>query len=134
MRKSVTIPDEEADVMSEARPEPLRPLAVGKEGADGLFIAWNDGHRSVYTWQHLRRHCPCAGCRGESERPPDPFHVLTPSELTPKPPLAPVALEPVGHYAYKIVWNDGHDAGLYTLENLRGLCQCPECRSGEPGV
>lgn len=73
MRGSVTIPDEEADAMSEARPEPLRPLAVGKEGADGLFISWNDGHRSVYTWQHLRRHCPCAGCRGEHERPPDPL-------------------------------------------------------------
>lgn len=114
--------------MSEARPEPLRPLAVGKEGAEGLFIAWNDGHRSVYTWQHLRQHCPCASCRGESERPTDPFRILTPSELAPKPPLAPVALEPVGYYAYKIVWNDGHDAGLYTLENLRALCQCPECR------
>jgi DUF971 family protein len=34
----------------------------------------------------------------------------------------------VGRYAYKIIWNDGHDMGLYTLENLRGLCQCPECQ------
>ncbi len=38
----------------------------------------------------------------------------------------------VGRYAYKIVWNDGHETGIYTLEYLRSLCQCPECtvRSG----
>ena len=44
-------------------------------------------------------------------------------------PLAPVAMTPIGHYAYKITWSDGHDTGIFTLENLRELCQCPECRS-----
>jgi DUF971 family protein len=34
---------------------------------------------------------------------------------------------PVGHYAYKITWNDGHDTGIFTLEHLRELCQCAEC-------
>ena len=34
----------------------------------------------------------------------------------------PAAMAPVGYYAYKIVWNDGHDAGIYTIENLRELC------------
>jgi DUF971 family protein len=29
----------------------------------------------------------------------------------------------VGRYAYKIVWNDGHDAGIYTLDHLRELCR-----------
>jgi DUF971 family protein len=37
-------------------------------------------------------------------------------------------MTPVGHYAYKFTWNDGHDTGLYTLETLRGLCQCSQCR------
>ena len=113
--------------MSDARLVPPRPVALSKEGTDRLVIEWNDGHRGVYTWKHLRDNCPCAGCRGEFGQPPDPFHILTASELAPKPPLAPVSLEPVGHYAYKITWNDGHDTGLYTLENLRGLCQCPKC-------
>ena len=25
-------------------------------------------------------------------------------------------------------FSDGHDTGLYTLEHLRALCQCPACR------
>ena len=117
--------------MPAAQPEPLRPVALEKEGSDRLVIRWNDGHRSVYTWKHLRENCPCAGCRGEFGQPPDPFRILTPSELAPKPPLAPLEMSPVGHYAYKIRWNDGHDTGLFTLENLRSLCQCPACRPAD---
>lgn len=105
----------------------LRPLNIRKEGADRLCIDWSDGHSSVYTWKQLRARCPCAGCREEKQKPPDPFHILTPAELAPKPPLAPTAMTPIGHYAYKIVWNDGHDTGIYTLENLRALCECPLC-------
>jgi DUF971 family protein len=40
-----------------------------------------------------------------------------------------VSVAPVGHYGYKIIWSDGHDAGIFTLEALRELCQCPECAS-----
>lgn len=115
--------------MPSASSNVLVPVALRKEGEDRLVIEWNDGHRSVYSWKHLREHCPCAGCREEHSRPPDPLRVLTPRELAPRPPLAPLAVTPVGHYAYKITWNDGHDTGLYTLENLRALCQCPECSS-----
>jgi len=37
--------------------------------------------------------------------------------------LVPVAMRPVGHYAYQITWNDGHDAGIFTLDALRHLGQ-----------
>ncbi|GIW79623.1 MAG: hypothetical protein KatS3mg105_1430 [Gemmatales bacterium] len=107
----------------------LQPLRLGKEGETGLFIEWNDGHRSVYTWKNLREQCPCASCREEKLKAEDPFRILTPEELKPKPPLAAVEITPVGYYAYKITWNDGHDTGIYTLENLRAMCECPECRS-----
>jgi len=103
---------------------PLLPLTLSKEGADRLVIQWNDGHRGVYAWQHLRNCCPCAACREERLKPVDPFRILKANELA---PLAPVGMAPVGHYAYKITWNDGHDSGIYTLENLRELCQCPAC-------
>jgi len=102
----------------------LLPLTLNKEGADRLVIQWNDGHRSVYAWQHLRNCCPCAACREEHLKPVDPFRILKATELV---PLAPVAMAPVGHYAYKITWSDGHDSGIYTLESLRELCQCPAC-------
>src|SRR5215471_123195 len=103
---------------------PLRPLAIRREGTDRLVIDWSDGYRCSYTWQHLRNNCPCAGCREEREKPPDPFRILKPQELV---PLAPVAMTPVGRYAYKITWSDGHDTGIYTFETLRELCQCSEC-------
>ncbi len=102
----------------------LRPVALQKEGDDKLIIAWSDGHRSEYHWTHLRKNCPCAGCKGEHEQPPDPFRILKPTELA---PLKPVSIAPVGHYAYRIAWSDGHDSGLFTLEHLRELCQCAQC-------
>src|SRR5262249_4881921 len=113
--------------MSASPPETPRPLALRKEGAEGLVIDWSDGHQSTDRRKHLRDNCPCACCREEKVKPADPFHVLTAAELTPKPPLAPVAITPVGYYAYRIIWNDGHDTGLFTLENLRQLCQCEQC-------
>jgi len=113
--------------MSAPASENARPMALSKEEPDRLVIKWSDGHRSIYTWEHLRDNCPCAGCRGEFGQPPDPFRILKPSELSPRPPLAPVEIAPVGNYAYKIVWNDGHDTGLFTLEYLRQLCQCSIC-------
>ena len=103
----------------------LRPVALKKDGEERLLIEWSDGHRSVYSWANLRKNCPCAGCREEREQPPDPFRVLKANELV---PLKPVSIAPVGYYAYKIVWSDGHDSGLFTLENLRRLCECAECR------
>jgi DUF971 family protein len=114
-------------------PEALQPVALRRQGAGQLIIDWKDGHHSVYSWGYLRAHCPCATCREERLKPPDPFRILNEKELV---PLAPVAVSPVGHYAYKITWSDGHDSGIYTLEALRELCQCSACRPHaveEPG-
>ena len=106
--------------------QPVRPLALRKEGDDRLLIDWSDGHHSVHTWQKLRVNCPCAGCRDVREKPPDPFRILKPAELA---PLKPVAVTPIGQYAYKITWSDGHDTGIYSFESLRKVCPCPDCRS-----
>ena len=75
--------------MSGSSPQALMPVALRREGTDQLIIEWSDGHRSVHAWKNLRRHCPCAGCREEREKPPDPFRILKPEELK---PLAPVAM------------------------------------------
>ena len=105
--------------------EAARPVALRKDGDDRLLIDWSDGHHGVCTWKSLREHCPCAGCREDHEKPPDPFRILKPSELL---PLKPVNIAPVGHYAYKITWSDCHDTGLFTLEHLRQLCECELCK------
>ncbi len=97
----------------------LRPVSLKKEG-DGLMIEWNDGASTFATWRKLRASCPCAACTEDRGKPPDPFRILTPEEIAAGAPL-PVAMQPIGHYAYKITWNDGHDTGIYPIERLRQL-------------
>ena len=101
-------------------PGPLRPVTMRRDG-DRLAIEWSDGRTGGVTWRKLRQSCPCATCREEKEKPPDPFHILSERELAAGEP-EPVAMAPVGYYAYKITWNDGHDSGIFTIENLRELC------------
>jgi DUF971 family protein len=96
------------------------PVSLRREGDANLVIEWSDGQRHVHTWKQLRDACPCAACREEREKPPDPLRVLKPAELL---PLRAVSMPRVGRYAYKIVWSDGHDSGIYTLEHLRELGQ-----------
>ncbi len=33
------------------------------------------------------------------------------------------AMEPVGNYAVRFAWNDGHSSGLFTWEALRAICE-----------
>ena len=97
----------------------LRPLSLKRAG-DGLQIEWSDGVNTFVTWQHLRSNCPCASCNEVRNRPPNPFKVLSAKELEAGAP-APKAMKAVGHYAYQITWNDGHDSGIFTLVALRTL-------------
>lgn len=39
-------------------------------------------------------------------------------------------VEPVGHYAIRPTWTDGHDAGIYTWPYLRELCDGLEAKAG----
>jgi|SRR5436190_23977300 len=100
----------------------LRPQALEKLGDDRLRIVWSDGRRGTIAWSRLREVCPCAVCREERQRPPNPLRVLKESEI-PRGPLKPTALTPVGNYAYKVVWNDGHDTGIFPFEFLYSLCE-----------
>jgi DUF971 family protein len=40
--------------------------SIAQSGNYALHIAWNDGHSSgIYSWDHLRRICPCDACIAE---------------------------------------------------------------------
>jgi DUF971 family protein len=97
----------------------LKPLSLRREG-DGLSIDWADGARTFVAWTHLRKNCPCATCNEDRQKPADPFKLLSDKEVAAGSPQ-PARMVPRGYYAYQIVWNDGHDAGIYTLELLRHL-------------
>jgi len=106
-------------------------IAISK--SKGIEIDWKDGHHSSYDNTWLRDWCPCATCTGshgteprqkESESPApagNPFQMF-------KPKIKMLSIEPVGSYAMRISWNDGHDTGIYSYDHLREICPCPQCR------
>ena len=49
-----------------AVPDDVRPAGLSLVGAYGLKIRWSDGHDTgIYTFDRLRRHCPCPRCAGQ---------------------------------------------------------------------
>ena len=44
-----------------------------------------------------------------------------------KPTLKMLKPEPVGNYAIRINWSDGHSSGIYSYDHLRAICPCSEC-------
>ena len=48
----------------------------------------------------------------------------------PESPSTRIAnVKAVGSYALTIIWEDGHDYGIYNWHYLRALCPCPEDRA-----
>jgi DUF971 family protein len=102
-------------------------IAISK--SRGIEIDWKDGHHSSYPLEYLRGHCPCATCTGAHGGAPAAPRARSPFQMY-KPALKMESVEPVGHYAIKIRWNDGHDTGIYTFEYFRSICPCQECERG----
>ena len=95
-----------------------------------MVITWDDKHVSTYSFSLLRAACPCAQCRGghenmKSEPDPGVFNVI----LDDSPKTRVSTVKATGSYALTIVWEDGHDYGIYNWHYLRALCPCPICRS-----
>jgi DUF971 family protein len=99
----------------------LKPISIQRQGT-GLAIRWSDGVDTHIEFAKLRKYCPCATCVEVRKKPEDPFKILSAQELAAGAPT-PVAMHPRGYYAYQIVWNDGHDTGIYSLQLLRQLSE-----------
>jgi DUF971 family protein len=93
-------------------------------------IRWDDGHESVYSFELLRAACPCAQCRGGHENMrAEPDAAVFEQHLGDLPATRISNVKAVGSYALTIVWEDGHDYGIYNWHYLRALCPCPEDRA-----
>ena len=93
-------------------------------------ITWDDAHLSVYPFGLLRAACPWAQCRGGHENmhaPPGAAGFEQQLEDSPATRISNV--KAVGSYALTIVWDDGHDYGIYNWHYLRALCPCPDDRA-----
>ena len=92
-----------------------------------VTLTWSDGHVSVYPFGLLRAACPCASCRGGHENmKAEPDAEVFAAELPDSTETRLVNVNAVGSYAISIVWEDGHDYGIYNWHYLRALCPCKE--------
>ncbi len=111
----------------------IRPakVRVDKTGGTGMTIEWHDGHSSSWSFAWLRAACPCATCNEERDTEGRAVGVAKPKPASLLPmyeaPPQPVEVTPVGKYAIRFKWNDGHEAGLYSWDYLRNICD-PEVR------
>lgn len=108
-----------------------KSVKVNLTTGTGVVIDWKDGHTSTYSFPFLRDACPCALCdeeRSKSGRKPGDPPKLAPGALPMfKAAAKPSNAEPVGKYAIKFLWNDGHELGIYSWQFLRDVCPCAEC-------
>jgi DUF971 family protein len=78
-----------------------------------LEVSFEDGSRFELPFEFLRVHSPSAEVQGHS--PEQRVLVLG------KQNVGVQAVEPVGQYAVKLSFDDGHDTGLYTWKYLYQL-------------
>jgi DUF971 family protein len=78
-----------------------------------LDVAFDDGSRYSMPVEYLRVYSPSAEVRGHGPGQ----EVLQVGKRN----VAVKAIEPVGMYAIKLVFSDGHDTGIYSWEYLHEL-------------
>lgn len=78
-----------------------------------LEVAFDDGERFELSCELLRVYSPSAEVRGHGPGQ----EVLQIG----KESVNITAVEPVGNYAVRLVFDDGHDSGLYTWDYLYQL-------------
>ena len=107
-------------------------VRVMKSEGTGVAIEWKDGHRSQWNFAWLRNACPCATCNDERTKAGREVGAARPKAGGPlvmyEAPPRPLEVTPVGRYAIRFKWNDGHESGIYSWEYLRRMCVCEACR------
>ncbi len=90
------------------------PVAINlKKQSRVLQLEYEDGQQFELGFEFLRVHSPSAEVKGHGPG----TEVLQSG----KQEVGITAIEPVGNYAIKLVFDDGHDSGLYTWAYLHEL-------------
>lgn len=78
-------------------------------------LEWSNGEVQTPAYFAVRMACPCAACVDEHTG----AKLLRPESV----PLdvRPLGIDPIGHYALRIRWSDGHQTGLYSFELLHAV-------------
>ena len=78
-----------------------------------LEVTFADGSRFELPFEYLRVHSPSAEVKGHG--PGQETLVLGKENVGVK------SIEPIGQYAVRLIFDDGHDTGLYTWKYLHEL-------------
>lgn len=78
-----------------------------------LIVSFDDGSEFQFSCEYLRVHSPSAEVKGHG---PGQETLQTGKEH-----VGIEAIEPIGHYAVRLKFDDGHDTGLYTWPYLHEL-------------
>lgn len=111
-------PSSTAESGSKGAPWPAE-LRFRKAQAE-LAIRFDDGIEGTIPYELLRVESPSAETKGHgADRPAPPAK---------KRRVSVTGAEPVGRYAVRIHFDDGHDTGLYTWTYLRELVDQKDAR------
>jgi DUF971 family protein len=91
-----------------------------KRGEKLLEVAFEDGVRFRLPAEYLRVESPSAEVQGHGPGQKTLVHGRAEIGIT--------AVEPVGNYAVRLVFDDGHDTGIYSWTYLRELGDEQEMR------
>jgi DUF971 family protein len=101
--------------MAGLKPETPIPTEIElRQKSRILALAFDNGERYELTFEFLRVFTPSAVARGHG--------VGQETLQVGKQDVDIVSIEPVGNYAIKPVFSDGHDSGLYSWDLLYALC------------
>ncbi|HEY4972029.1 MAG TPA: DUF971 domain-containing protein [Steroidobacteraceae bacterium] len=78
-----------------------------------LEVSFADGSRFELPFEYLRVHSPSAEVRGHG--------VGEGVLVTGKQNVGVTSVEPIGQYAVRLIFDDGHDTGLFTWKYLHQL-------------
>lgn len=97
-------------------PIPVNVQVVGSEVA----VAWSDGAETYFPSELLRAASPSAETQGERDIFGQQYGGHPPKKF---PGVTVVGWEPVGNYALRFDFSDGHHTGLYSFPYLRHLAK-----------
>jgi DUF971 family protein len=103
----------QVSILNAAVPDPVAVEIKLRSRSRLLCVAFDDGVGFELPFEYLRVHSPSAEVKGHG--PGQEVLVLG------KENVAIRAVEPVGQYAVKLVFDDGHDTGLYSWKYLYEL-------------
>jgi len=84
---------------------------VFKRGEKLLHVAFEDGVSVDIPFEKLRVESPSAEVQGHGNK----------RVVTGKANVGVIDAKPVGRYAVRIVFDDGHESGIYSWDYLREL-------------